>query len=30
MDTAIHRRVGGWVYQYIDRVSEWVLPYTEG
>ena len=30
MDTTIHRRVSGLVYQYIDRVSEWILPYTEG
>ena len=30
MGTTIHRRVSGLVYQYIDRVSEWILPYTEG
>ena len=29
MGTAIHRKVSGFVYQYIFRVSGWVLPYTE-
>jgi hypothetical protein len=30
MDTTIHRRVSGWVYQGIDGVNVCVLPYTEG
>jgi hypothetical protein len=29
MGTTIHRRVSGWVYQYIDRVSGWVYQYID-